>query len=346
MAGGMQSDRSQSMTICGYAAKKTRAPLELFHYNPKPLESHEVEVKISHCGICHSDLHLIDNDWGISNYPLVPGHEIVGTITALGALVQGLGKGQRVGIGWQRSACLNCEYCLQGYENLCSQLKDTCVGNHGGFADAIHIDHRFTFPLPDELDSASAAPLLCGGVTVYSPLVYYKVRPAMKVGVVGVGGLGHLALQFASKMGCEVTAFSSSPEKASEARGLGARHFVCNQDSQMMEKVASTQDFILSTVTADLNWESYIDALRPGGRLCFVGVPKEAINIPAFSLIVGRNSISGSPIGSRTDMREMLDFVVRHDIKPCTEIMPMSKVNEGIDRLRKNQVRYRVVLEN
>jgi uncharacterized zinc-type alcohol dehydrogenase-like protein len=334
------------MTIRGYAAKKPGGPLEPFHYDPKPLGRHEVEVKISHCGICHSDIHLIDNDWGISDYPLVPGHEIVGTLSALGAEVQGLDKGQRVGIGWQRSACLNCEYCLQGFEHLCSQIKDTCVGHHGGFADAIRIDHRFAFPLPDGLDSESAAPLLCGGVTVYSPLVYYKVRPAMKVGVVGIGGLGHLALQFARKMGCEVTAFSSTPEKESEARELGAHHFVYGHDSQIMEQVASTQDFILSTVAADLNWECYIDALRPGGRLCFVGVPKEAIKIPAFSLIVGRNSISGSPIGSRTDIREMLDFAVRNDIKPCTETFPMSKVNEGIDRLRNNRVRYRVVLEN
>ncbi|MCH7624224.1 MAG: NAD(P)-dependent alcohol dehydrogenase, partial [Nitrospinae bacterium] len=319
------------MTIRGYAAKKPNGLLEPFQYDPKPLERHEVEVKISHCGICYSDIHLIDNDWGITDFPFVPGHEIVGTVTALGAEVQGLDKGQRVGIGWQRSACLKCEYCLRGFENLCSQLKDTCVGNHGGFAEAIRIDHRFAFPLPDGLESEYAAPLLCAGVTVYSPLVYYKVRPSMKVGVIGIGGLGHLALQFASKMGCEVTAFSSTPEKESEARGLGAHHFVYDNDSQTMEKVASTQDFILATVNADLNWESYVDALRPGGRLCFVGVPKEAISIPVFSLIVGRNSICGSPIGSRTDIREMLDFAVLNDIKPCTETIPMSRVNEGID---------------
>lgn len=334
------------MTIRCYAAKKPNGVLKSFEYDPKPLGRHEVEVAISHCGICHSDIHLIDNDWGISDYPLVPGHEIVGTVTALGADVNGLSQGQRVGIGWQRSACLNCEYCLQGFENLCSQLKDTCVGNHGGFADAIRIDHRFAFPIPEELDSASAAPLLCGGVTVYSALAYYNVRPAMKVGVIGIGGLGHLALQFASKMGCEVTAFSSTPDKEAEARGLGAHHFVFDDDSQILERVASTQDFILSTVTADLNWASYVDALRPGGRLCFVGVPKEPISVPAFSLIVGRNSICGSPIGSRTDIREMLDFAARNDIKPCTEIIPMAKVNEGIDRLRNNQVRYRVVLSN
>ncbi|MDA0691549.1 MAG: NAD(P)-dependent alcohol dehydrogenase [Nitrospinae bacterium] len=334
------------MSIRCYAAKNPKERLETFQYEPKPLERHEVAVKISHCGICHSDIHLLDNDWGITNYPFVPGHEIVGTIQALGADVQGLSQGERVGIGWQRSACLRCEYCVRGLENLCPQIKDTCVFNHGGFAEFIHIDGRFAFPLPEALDSETTAPLLCGGVTVYSALNHYGVRPSMKVGVIGIGGLGHLALQFANAMGCEVTAFSSTPQKQAEARGLGAHHFVFDGDSQTLEKVASTQDFILSTVSADLNWESYVDALRPGGKLCFVGVPKEPIKISAFSLIVGQNSICGNPIGSRTDIREMLDFAALHNIKACTEAMPMSEVNAGLDRVRDNQVRYRVVLTN
>jgi len=334
------------MSIRCYAAKNPKERLEPFQYDPKPLERHEVAVKISHCGICHSDIHLIDNDWGITDYPFVPGHEIVGTIQALGADVQGLSQGERVGIGWQRSACLRCEYCVRGLENLCPQIKDTCFSNHGGFAESIHIDGRFAFPLPEALDSETAAPLLCGGVTVYSALNHYGVRPSMKVGVIGIGGLGHLALQFANAMGCEVTAFSSTPQKQAEARGLGAHHFVFDNDSQTLEKVASTQDFILSTVSADLNWESYVDALRPGGKLCFVGVPKEPIKISAFSLIVGQNSICGNPIGNRTDIREMLDFAALHNIKACTEAMPMSEVNAGVDRVRDNQVRYRVVLTN
>lgn len=334
------------MTIRCYAANSPKERLKPYQYDPEPLQRHEVEVKISHCGVCSSDIHLIDNDWGITDYPFVPGHEIVGTVQSLGDDVRGLSKGQRVGVGWQRSACLQCEYCVRGFENLCPQIKDTCVGNHGGFAEAIHIDGRFVFPLPEDMDSETTAPLLCGGVTVYSALVHYGVRPSMKVGVIGIGGLGHLALQFANAMGCEVTAFSSTPRKKSEARGLGAHHFVFNGDSQTLEKVASTQDFILSTVSADLDWETYVDALRPGGKLCFVGVPKEPIKIPAFSLIVGKNSICGSPIGSRTDIREMLDFAARHNIKACTEAMPMSEVNAGIDRIRDNKVRYRVVLKN
>jgi alcohol/geraniol dehydrogenase (NADP+) len=333
------------MTIHCYAAKNPKQRLAPFQYDPQPLARDEVEVKISHCGICHSDIHLLDNDWGITDYPFVPGHEIVGTVRALGEDVRGLSKGQRVGIGWQRSACLQCEYCVRGFENLCPQIKDTCVSNHGGFAESIHIDSRFVFPLPDALDSETAAPLLCGGVTVYSALNHYGVRPSMKVGVIGIGGLGHLALQFANAMGCEVTAFSSTPQKEPEARGLGAHHFVFDDDSQTLEKVASTQDFILSTVSADLNWESYVDALRPGGKLCFVGVPKEPIKVSAFSLIVGKNSICGSPIGSRTDIRDMLDFAARHDIKACTETLPLAEVNTGIERVRDNQARYRVVLK-
>ena len=333
------------MSIRCYAAKNAKARLEPFQYDPAPLKRHEIEVNISHCGICHSDIHLIDNDWGITDYPYVPGHEIVGTIQALGADVQGLSRGQRVGIGWQRAACLNCEYCVRGFENLCPQIKDTCVGNHGGFAESIIIDSRFAFSLPEALDSETAAPLLCGGVAVYSPLVRCGVRPSTKVGVVGIGGLGHLALQFANAMGCEVTAFSSTPGKEPEARGFGAHHFVVDNNTQTLEKVAATQDFILTTVSADLDWESYVDALRPGGTLCFVGVPREPIKIPAFSLIVGQNSICGSPIGSRTDIREMLGFAARHDIKACTEVLPLSNVNTGIERIRDNQVRYRVVLE-
>ncbi|MFQ5451738.1 MAG: NAD(P)-dependent alcohol dehydrogenase [Nitrospinaceae bacterium] len=334
------------MSVTCYAAKSVKSRLESFEYQPEPLGPHDVEVEITHCGICHSDIHLIDNDWGITNYPLVPGHEIAGTLIGLGSEVQAFEKGQRVGIGWQRSSCLQCEYCIQGLENLCPKIKDTCVGHHGGFAEKIRADSRFAFPLPEELDSENAAPLLCAGVTVYSALVHCGVLPAMRVGVIGVGGLGHLAVQFARAMGCEVTAFSSRPEKEREARELGAHHFVPDTDLATLEKLATTQDFLLSTVPVDLDWKSYLDTLRPGGKLCFVGVPGKPLEIPVFSLIVGRNSICGSPIGSRTDIKEMLAFAARHQIQAWTESFPMSAVNEGIDRVRNNQARYRVVLTN
>ena len=230
----------------------------------------DVDVKVSHCGICHSDVHLIDNDWGISHYPLVPGHEIVGTVAATGEAVEQLNIGERVGVGWQSGSCLRCEWCLNGYENLCRSKVLTCVRRHGGFADFVRTDSRFTFSIPESLGSAGAAPLLCAGVTVYAPMRRYGVRPHHHVGVIGIGGLGHLALQFAHAMGCEVTAFSTNPEKKDDAAAFGADHFVMSRDPSQMRNAAQTLDFILSTATAPLPWTAYVEALRPNGTLTIV----------------------------------------------------------------------------
>ena len=216
------------MTIHAHAAMAPRQTLNPFQYEPAGLGPWDVEVAITHCGICHSDIHLIDNDWGISSYPLVPGHEIIGTVEDAGAEVKHLKKGQRVGVGWQRGSCLVCEQCLKGNENLCPENRATCVGNHGGFAERIRVDSRFAFPIPDALASENAAPLLCGGATVYSPLKNYGVVPSMRIGVIGIGGLGHLALQFANAFGCEVTAFSSTPDKEKEAGLFGAHRFIAS----------------------------------------------------------------------------------------------------------------------
>lgn len=334
------------MNINCYAAGKPKDKLEKFIYAPAALGPHDVEVEITHCGICHSDIHLIDDDWGISSYPLVPGHEIVGTVVALGAEVDRLKKGQRAGIGWQRSACLNCEYCVRGDENLCPGYAATCVGHHGGFAEAIRADSRFAFPLPEDLPAENAAPLLCGGVTVFSPLAHCAGQGPLKVGVIGIGGLGHLALQFARAFGHETVAFSSSPGKQDEARAFGARQFVSSADSAAMKSVESSLDFLLSTAHADLDWKRYLDVLKPGGTLCFVGVPPSPISIPAFALIGGRKSVCGSPIGNRTDMNAMLKFAARHGIQAKTEVFPMSRINQALERVRGNQARYRIVLKN
>src|SRR5512139_2529524 len=217
------------MSFHAYAAHARKGPLVPFVYDPSPLGPHDVEIRITHCGICHSDVHLVDGDWGVGSYPMVPGHEIVGTVAALGPEARHLETGQRVGVGWQRGACLGCDLCGTGDENLCPRNEATCVDHHGGFADRIRVDGRFAFPIPDALASENAAPLLCGGATVYSPLRRW-VKPPMRVGVVGIGGLGHLALQFARAMGCEVTAISSSPDKAAEARGFGAHHFLATRE--------------------------------------------------------------------------------------------------------------------
>ncbi len=332
--------------IQGLAAHAAGAELLPFRYTPGDLKPLDVEVRISHCGVCHSDLHLISNDWGISQYPFIPGHEIVGTITAIGSGVTTLTVGQRVGIGWQSNSCGQCERCTQGLENLCPTSESTCVHRHGGYADAVRVNNRFAIPLPDALPSEQAAPLLCGGITVYNPLRSHGINPSSRVGIVGIGGLGHLALQFARVFGAEVTAFSTSAAKEEEARALGAQHFVNTRETKAMREVANTFDFILTTINADQDWMAYIQALRPTGTLCFVGVPPSPVSFHAFPLIAGVRTITGSPIGSPHRLREMVDVAARHGVKAQTESFRMDKANEAIDKVKKNKVRYRAVLAN
>lgn len=333
------------MPIHAYAAGEPRAALKLFTYEPGPLGADEVEIEITHSGICHSDVHLIDNDWAISEYPLVPGHEVVGTVRAVGSNVRHIHVGQRVGVGWQCNACYACEWCLAGEEPNCKEHVATCNGHHGGFADAVRTDWRFAHPIPDALPGETAAPLLCGGITVYTPLKRH-VSPGMRVGVIGIGGLGHFALQFAAAFGAEVTAFSTTPEKEAEARSFGARHFVCTHDRKAMEAAAGSFHYLLSTVTAALDWPMWLRMLRHYGTLCLVGASPGDIAVPAMELLVGQKTIRGSVIGGRGIIREMLDFAARRHIRSKSELMPMREVNAAVERVRRNQARYRIVLVN
>lgn len=322
------------------------AELLPFRYDPGQLGLQEVEIAISHCGVCRSDIHLISNDWGTSHFPFIPGHEIIGIVTAMGADVRSLKMGQRVGLGWQADSCGQCEWCTRGMENLCPASVATCVHRHGGYADRVRANARFVIPIPEALDSEHAAPLLCGGITVYNPMRTHGINPSSRVGIVGIGGLGHLAIQFARVFGAEVTAFSTSAAKEGEARGLGAHNFVNTRESKAVKEVAGTQDFILSTINADQDWGVYIQTLRPTGTLCFVGVPPSPVSVHAFPLVAGLRSISGNPTGSPYRLREMLDVAARHGVKAQTERFPMAKANEAIERVKKNKVRYRAVLEN
>lgn len=332
--------------IQGYAVHAAGAELVPLRYDPGILGEREVEIAISHCGICHSDIHLISNDWGISQYPFIPGHEIVGTVTAVGAEVRSLQEGQRVGLGWQSNSCGECEWCMKGMENLCPEAEATCVHRHGGYADRVRANARFVVAIPDELDSEHVAPLLCGGITVYSPMRTHGINPSSRVGVVGIGGLGHLAIQFARVFGAEVTAFSTSAAKEDEARQLGAHHFVNTRETKAMKEVAGTQDFLVSTINADQDWGLYLQTLRPTGTLCFVGVPPSPVAVHAFPLISGIRSITGNPTGSPSRMREMLDVAARHAVKAQTERFPMAQANEAIEKVKRNKVRYRAVLAN
>ena len=332
--------------IQGLAAHAAGSELLPLKYDPGKLGTREVEIAITHCGICHSDLHLIANDWGISQYPFIPGHEIIGTVAALGAEVRSLEVGQRVGLGWQSKSCGECEWCMRGQENLCAFSEGTCVHRHGGFADRVRANARFVIPIPDALPSEQTAPLLGGGITVYNPMRTYGVNPSTRVGVVGIGGLGHLAIQFARIFGAEVTAFSTTIAKEEEARTLGAHHFVNSLESKAMKEVAGSLDFILTTVNADQDWGAYLQALRPNGAIWFVGVPPSPVSVHAFPLIAGQRTIGGSPVGSPFRLREMLDVAARHGVKATTERFPMDKANEAIDKVKKGKVRYRAVLAN
>src|ERR1700710_2633233 len=330
----------------GVATHAAGAELLPYKYDPGEISPYDVAVKISHCGVCHSDIHLIDNDWGMSKYPFIPGREIVGTVKDVGSGVTDRAAGDRVGIGWQADSCGICEWCRQGEEHLCAKSQPTCIGRNGGYADSIRVNWRFAIPVPEVLESENVAPLLCGGITVYSPLRNHGVRPSSRVGVIGIGGLGHMGLQFAKAFGAEVTAFSTSKEKEAEALSLGAHHFVNTRDTAAVKKVAGSFDFLLSTVSADQDWQAYVNQLRPKGTICVVGAAPSPMQIQAFSVISGQKAISGSPTGSPRDLHEMLDVAARHNVKAITERFPMAKANDAVTRVKKNQVRYRAVLTN
>jgi uncharacterized zinc-type alcohol dehydrogenase-like protein len=331
------------MRIHAYAAREARSALQPLEIEPAPLGPHDVEIAVSHCGICHSDVHLVDDDWKMSVYPLVPGHEVVGSVIACGSEVRGLTPGDQVGVGWQRSACLACRVCLEGHENLCPEREATCVGHPGGFADRIRVDARFVFPLPDGLEPAAAAPLLCGGATVYAPLRRYAA-PGRHVAVLGIGGLGHLALQFARALGCEVTALSGSADKEAEARALGAHHFVATREPGALEAQTGAFDLVLSTVFAPIATTALLRALRPNGTLCVLGAQPEPLRVPAAALLLDQRHLTGSSIAPRHLIREMLALAARQGIGARVELRPLAEAAAALQRVREGRARYRVVL--
>ncbi|WP_411825342.1 NADPH-dependent aldehyde reductase Ahr [Luteolibacter sp. AS25] len=328
-----------------WAVKEKGGKLEEFEFDPGPLKPEQVQVSVESCGICHSDLSMIDNDWGMTEYPLVPGHEAIGIIEKVGEQVKGLSVGDRVGLGWIAGSCLSCEPCLSGRQQLCPDSDHMIVGRHGGFADKVRANWEWAVKLPDTLDPETSGPLFCGGITVFAPISDFGVKPTDKVGVVGIGGLGHLAVQFLRAWGCEVTAFTSSKDKEESLKKLGAHNVVDSTDSDELAKIEGQLDFIMVTTNAPLDWASFIKVLGPDGKLHFVGAVLEAIPVEAFSLIQGRKTVSGSPLGSPATVAQMLEFCARHKIAPITETFPMDKVNEGLQHLRDGKAHHRVVLK-
>jgi uncharacterized zinc-type alcohol dehydrogenase-like protein len=332
--------------IQAYAVKQPGGRLERIDYDPGPLGPDQVEIDVIACGVCHSDLSMVNSEWGDIDYPLVPGHEVVGSVAQRGANVQNLKLGDRVGLGWFSGSCMVCNQCLSGNHNLCPTREQTIVGRHGGFADKVRCQAEWASPLPAALDIRKAGPLFCGGITVFNPLLQFDVRPTHRVGVIGIGGLGHLALQFLNKWGCEVTAFTSSDAKRDEAMQMGAHHAVDSLDASQLDQLAGSFDFILSTVAVDLDWEAWFTLLAPKGRLHIVGAAPAPIPTPAMTLIGHQRSLSGTPAGSPFVIRTMLDFCARHRIEPVVEYFPMSHVNEALAHLAAGKARYRIVLEN
>ncbi len=281
-------------TIKALAAPTKGAPLEPFEFESPELGAEEVEIAVEYCGICHSDLSMWRNDWGQTSFPFVPGHEVVGRVVAVGTAAKKHKVGDRVGLGWISSSCMECEQCLSGNQNLCAKQEGTIVGRFGGFAQKTRAHWAWAIALPDELDAAKFGPMFCGGITVFQPIVMSEVKPTDKVAVIGIGGLGHMALQFLHSWGCEVTAFTSSDSKIEEAKKLGAHLTVNSRDPEALKSVAGKFDFILSTVNVSLDWDAVLAALAPRGRLHLVGATLEPIPLSAFSLIPGEKSIAAN----------------------------------------------------
>ena len=332
--------------VRAYAAHEASGEMQPFTYELPALADDEVDIDVEFCGLCHSDYSMWANEWGRTAYPFVGGHEIVGRVRAKGSAVRGLEVGQKVGLGWFARSDLASAHSLAGDHNLSPGNEGTIIGRHGGFADIVRCQWVWAVPLPDDLDIKSAGPLFCGGITVFNPIVELDIKPTDRVGVLGIGGLGHLALQFLNKWGCEVTAFTSTPEKAAEAKSFGAHKTLDSRNPDSWAAAKGQFDLLLSTVAVDLDWPRLAELLAPRGRLHFVGVTPNPVSIPAFLLIGGQRSVSGSPLGAPALTAKMLNFCARHAIAPKIETFAMSDINKAMAHLHDGKARYRIVLEN
>lgn len=332
-------------TIMGYAALAKGQPLQPFTYPAPDLGDHEVRIAITHCGLCFTDVQAIDDFYRITDYPFVPGHEIVGRVAEVGKMVTHFKVGDRVGAGWQGRACKKCAWCLRGDVTMCLDIVDDAVWKpYGGFSSSINVDEDFTYLLPEGMSSETAAVLMCAGVSVYQPLWEHSVTAPLKLGVIGVGGLGHLAIQFARAFNYEVTAISSSPNKQAEALALGADHFMLASDRDALRAAEYAFDLLLCTSHGGVDWVRMMETLKKRGRLILVGFAE--MSFKPVDLVAHELSISGSFLGTPPVMREMLSFAQTHNIRPMVELMPMTQINAAIERLKANQARYRIVLVN
>jgi uncharacterized zinc-type alcohol dehydrogenase-like protein len=339
----------------GYAALGPTTPLAPFEFERREPGPTDVQLEILYCGVCHSDLHLVRDEWSGTIYPIVPGHEIVGRVTRVGAQVKGFKEGQLAAVGCMVDSCRTCPECREGLEQFCrngitftynSPDKHTGGITYGGYSTRIVVDEHFVLRVSDNLDPAAAAPLLCAGITTYSPLHHWEVGPGSKVGIVGLGGLGHMGVKFAHAFGAEVALFTTSPSKTADARRLGADEVVITRSPDELKKLANSFDFILDTVAAPHDLSAYLRLLKRDGTLCLVGIPDQPHPSPsAFDLIIKRRQLAGSMIGGIRETQEMLDFCAQHGIVSEIEKIPMQKINEAYERMLKSDVKYRFVID-
>ncbi len=332
--------------INAYAALGAGQPLLPYQFDAGQLQAQEVEIQVEYCGLCHSDISIIQNDWQVSKYPVVPGHEVIGRVIKMGANVQGLNIGQRVGLGWTAATCEYCAACLAGERIFCADLVPTIVGHAGGFADKVRANWQWVIPLPEGLDPVSAGPLLCGGVTVFHPLIQHKIQAIHKVGVIGIGGLGHLALKILKAWGCEITAFSSDLSKKDDLIAMGAHNVLQSNHYDVMQSYQGQFDLILSTVNVGLKWNKYLKLLSPHGAFHFVGAVLTPAQIDPSILMAKSIQITGSDTGTPTTLKYLLEFAARLQIQPQIEIFPMSQINQAIEHLKSGKARYRIVLKS
>lgn len=337
-----------------YAAYNSKDPLAPYSFDRREVRPADVQVEILYCGVCHSDIHQVRDEWDGSTYPMVPGHEIVGRVIKTGSEVKKFKVGDLAGVGVLVDSCRTCKSCMSGWENYCVEgmtgtyndiERDGVTVAQGGYSTQIVVDERYVLHISEKLDTASVAPLLCAGITTYSPLRYAKVERGMKVGVVGLGGLGHMGVKFAASFGAEVTMLSTSPEKEADAKRLGAHHFLLTTDKQQMKKHESHFDVILNTISANHNYKPYLDLLDLKGKLLVVGLPSKHPETDPFALIKNRRSITGSMIGGMVETQEMLDYCAEKNIVADVEIIRMQEINEAYERMIKGDVRYRFVID-
>lgn len=342
------------MPTNAYAAQTPSSPLAPFTLERRAPGEHDVQIEILFCGVCHSDIHQVRDEWGGSIYPMVPGHEIVGRVTAVGSAVTKFKMGDLAGVGCFVDSCRTCSNCEAGLEQYCdtgmtgtynSRERQSNLPTYGGYSTQIVVDEQYTLHISEKLSLAGVAPLLCAGITTYSPLRHVGVGKGHKVGVLGLGGLGHMAVKFAASFGAEVTMLSSSPSKEADAKKLGAHHFALTSDAATMKNLQNHFDFILNTVSAQHEYATYLDLLKTNGTMIVVGVPPTPSQVPAFNLIMKRRSIIGSLIGGIKETQEMLDYCAEHQIVSDVEVIPAQDINEAYERMIKGDVRYRFVID-